>query len=397
MLIPLGTERNLRITPWVTQGLMITNAAVYLAGLIFSYFDIVSIDAYVRAGRFQMSDFHVWQLISYQFLHDPTGIAHLLFNMLFLWVFGRSVEERLGHVSFTAFYLMAGVVAGLAHGMISPAPVIGASGAIAGVTGAFLALFPRSRIRVLFLFLFIGVFSIPAAWLITFKIAFDLINQIFEVLGTTRGSTAYAAHLAGYAFGFILCFVLLATRVLRREEMDIFFLLRQRHRRAQLRSVTKKTGGAVWDTRGVAVTDPPLEAATPMSEEEAHLADRRARINTLVDDHQLDEAARQFRDLLREQPDTILSEPRQLDLANQLYAEKDYPFAAKAYEAMIAHYPRSPKADEVRLILALIYSRHIIRRDRARVILADLDGRLHAEGLQALADQLRRELETSTS
>jgi membrane associated rhomboid family serine protease len=398
MLIPLGTERPLRIRPIVTQAIIILNLLVYLTGVAMSYFGAIDVEAFINAGHFQMAAFRIWQLVTYQFLHDPYGIGHLAFNMLFLWVFGRSVEERFGHLNFAIFYVMAGMVAGLAHGVVMPsAPVIGASGSIAGVTGAFLALFPRSRIRILIFFLFIGIVSIPASWIITFKIALDLLNQIFAIFGTSESSTAYAAHLAGYAFGFLLSFALLAFGVLKREEMDIFFLLRQQYRRAQLRAINKKTGGAIWDTRAVAVKDPTHTPAKPMSEKQISLAKRRSEINELVDTHRLDEAAAIFRTLLREHPDTLLSEGRQLDLANQLYAEKDYESASIAYESLLAHYPLGAKADEVRLILTLIYSRHIVRRDRAREILDTLQRELRVEGLQALADQLREELEATKS
>jgi membrane associated rhomboid family serine protease len=94
----------------------------------------------------------LWQLFSSLFIHDPHSVWHLAFNMLFLWIFGAPVESRLGRVSFLSLYLLGGAVANIAHMMVSKAPVIGASGAIAGLTGAFLALYPRSRVIVLFLF-----------------------------------------------------------------------------------------------------------------------------------------------------------------------------------------------------------------------------------------------------
>ncbi|MEM7228225.1 MAG: hypothetical protein AAF432_05340, partial [Planctomycetota bacterium] len=101
-----------------------------------------------------------------------------------------------------------------------------------------------------------------------------------------------------------------------------------------------------------------------------------------------------FELVIDEKPDIVLSESRQLDLANQLYADKDYPRARLAYESLLTHFPNSAKADEVRLILSLIYVRHIENRDRARELLAALKRDLQVPGLSALADQLRGELST---
>ncbi|MEM7229001.1 MAG: rhomboid family intramembrane serine protease, partial [Planctomycetota bacterium] len=296
MLIPLGTERALKRPPIVTQGLIVVNMLIYLSAVMLSYFNIMDREAFANFGHFWMQDFKVWQLITYQFLHDPYGIFHLGFNMLFLWVFGRSVEDRLGHISFLTFYLMAGIFAGIAHGMLENAPVIGASGSIAGVSGAFLALFPRSRVRVLFVFFIISLMSIQAKWIIGFYIAFNLLNQGLGMLGPSDNSVAYGAHLGGYLFGFMFAFTMLATGLLKREDMDVFYLLRQRHRRAQLRSVAKKTHGGIWDTRGVAPKEPSAApAAKPMTAKQREEARRRAEISKLLEDHKLEEAARRFR------------------------------------------------------------------------------------------------------
>ncbi|MHC4768745.1 MAG: rhomboid family intramembrane serine protease, partial [Planctomycetota bacterium] len=168
MFIPLRTDRPPKRRPLVTQSLILVNLAVYLVGAAGFYFDLFeNPQALVDFGHFDPQEFKAWQLVSYQFLHDPHGILHIAFNMLFLWVFGAAVEDRLGRVGFLGFYLTGGIVAALAHAMIKPSdPVIGASGSIAGVTGAFLALFPRSRIQVLIFFFIVGVISIPSLWFI---------------------------------------------------------------------------------------------------------------------------------------------------------------------------------------------------------------------------------------
>ena len=101
MIIPIRTDRPPKRTPVVTQGLIVVNMLVYLlggSGAFFNFFENPEVLA--SFGQFDPRDFKVWQLVTYQFLHDPHGIWHLAFNMLFLWVFGAAVEDRLGRLGF---------------------------------------------------------------------------------------------------------------------------------------------------------------------------------------------------------------------------------------------------------------------------------------------------------
>lgn len=127
---------------------------------------------------------------------------HLLGNMLFLWIFGNNIEDRLGRVKFAFFYLLCGVGASLAHVLFnldSLVPVIGASGAVSGVMGAYLALFPRARVRTLvFVFIFVTTMDIPAA-------VFLVIWFAFQFLYAGGGSgIAWLAHVGGFILGFLL-------------------------------------------------------------------------------------------------------------------------------------------------------------------------------------------------
>lgn len=138
------------------------------------------------------------------FIHG--GFAHIAGNMLFLWVFGDNVEDRMGHLKYLLFYLAAGVAAVWAQVAVNPGsevPTIGASGAIAGVLGAYFLLFPRSRITTLVIFGFITVMRLPAALLL----GFWAVLQAFSGLGSlgpsasTGGGVAYFAHLGGFLLG----------------------------------------------------------------------------------------------------------------------------------------------------------------------------------------------------
>jgi membrane associated rhomboid family serine protease len=145
----------------------------------------------------------VWLAILYSmFLHG--GWLHIGGNMLFLWIFGNNIEDRMGPVPYLLFYLVSGLVAAAAHIAVQPTstvPVIGASGAIAGVMGAYLVLFPNVRIRTLLIFLLVFIRDIPAKWLLLFW----FVLQFFT--SPTEG-VAWVAHVGGFAFGALVAFLL---------------------------------------------------------------------------------------------------------------------------------------------------------------------------------------------
>jgi membrane associated rhomboid family serine protease len=401
MLIPLRTNRQLRRQLMVTQSLIVANMLIYLIGLVGEAGGAFDRIALVDVGHLGRQDFRVWQLFTYQFLHDPGSIWHLAFNMLFLWVFGSAVEDRLGRAYYLGFYLSGGVVAGIAHMMISPAPVIGASGAIAGVTGAFLALFPRSRIQILLFFFIIGVYSIPAIWFIGFYFVIDVLRQTGQLLGGGGARVAYMAHIAGYLYGFLFSLALLATGIIKRGEFDIFFLFVQARRRAKYRASIKGSTGGMWESSSADTTRElqerakrPPQRSPQETERERKVIAARSEISQLINDHELEPAARRYRELLREVSDAVMSESHQLDLANQFQAEGDHELAAKAYELLLQRYPACSKAAEVRLILGLIYSRRLGKPQRAKELIEQAKSRLVDASQRALADQLLSELAT---
>jgi len=156
-----------------------------------------------RAGRlvsFQRRSSPLLTLLKSLFMHGSW--LHLLGNMLFLWIFGNNIEDRLGRTRFVAFYLLCGVGASLAHvafNLNSLVPVIGASGAVSGVMGAYLALYPAARVRTLFFFLFfVTTMDVPAA-------VFLGVWFLFQFLSAGGGSgIAWLAHVGGFILGFLL-------------------------------------------------------------------------------------------------------------------------------------------------------------------------------------------------
>lgn len=151
------------------------------------------------------------RLVTYMFLHGD--IWHILGNMLFLYVFGDNVEDAMGTISFVAFYLICGIAAGVAHGYMNPAseaPLIGASGATAGIIGAYLMLYPRVGVWVLVFMripLKLPALVVLAAW---------IVMQIGFVLAEVNDGTAWWAHLGGFAAGVVLVFMF------KRPEVPLF-------------------------------------------------------------------------------------------------------------------------------------------------------------------------------
>ena len=157
-------------------------------------------------------------LLTSQFLHG--GWLHLLGNMLYLWIFGNNVEDRLGRAGFLLFYLAGGVVAGLAQVAVDPssnAPTIGASGAIAATLGAYIVFFPGARVTSLvFLGFFVQLIKIPAAIVLGFWFVLQLVDG-FASLGVSQsGGVAFFAHIGGFVAGAIVAWLVGLAQGVRR-------------------------------------------------------------------------------------------------------------------------------------------------------------------------------------
>lgn len=149
------------------------------------------------------------------FLHG--GWLHILGNMLFLWIFGDNVEDRLGHIKFLLFYLAGGAIANIVQFIITPfskIPVVGASGAIAAVMGAYFVLFPFARISsIVFFFMFFTVMEIPAFFYLFFWFTWQVLEGLFVLpFAGDVGGVAFWAHIGGFAFGYLYARYLLPRR-----------------------------------------------------------------------------------------------------------------------------------------------------------------------------------------
>lgn len=315
-----------------------------------------------------------WTLATYAFLHG--SLMHLAGNMLFLWVFGPNVEDRLGRVWYLLFYIAGGACAGLIHSAFSEAPVIGASGAIAAVTGAYLVLFPRTVIRTLVLLFVIGVFSIPAVWFIGFQIAWN----VFTTGTGSAGNVATMAHLGGYAFGITVSLIALWTGLLDREVYDLFTITRQAKRRRGLRGAQQQL-----EQRPLAPVEKPMSEA---------LLNDRAEVVRLVNDDEMPLALSAYKRLAEryaeKQRDTLFSRRCLYDLANHAFQVGDHQTAADLYERLLAGYPRDPEIADIKLMLGTINARYLNDPVHARRLITEAMALLHDDDKLAMA---RRELE----
>ena len=174
-------------------------------------------------ARGQLSATSLLPLLTHQFLH--AGWLHIGGNMLFLWVFGGAVEDRIGHVMFLVFYLLAGCVAALTEGLIlvtvlSPDRMVGASGAISGVLGAYFVLAPTARVRTLVTIgVFTTVLTLPAILILGEWIVLQVVSALgaLRIVGEDTANVAYFAHLGGFATGLVVAGAAkLVARVRRR-------------------------------------------------------------------------------------------------------------------------------------------------------------------------------------
>jgi len=137
------------------------------------------------------------------FMHG--GLFHLTLNMLYFWIFGNNIEERLGHIRFVLFYLFCGVVAAFSHAVLNPGsniPMIGASGAVAGMLGAYILLFPAAKVHtIVFLGFYVTVIKIPALIVIGFWAIIQVISGLIAQGGVEQGGIAFFAHIGGFLAG----------------------------------------------------------------------------------------------------------------------------------------------------------------------------------------------------
>jgi len=212
-MIPLRDNNPRRTVPFITFTLIVINVLMFLWELSLGRLasgEIASVafipNRFWLPGHFE---FDLFTIVFSMFLHG--GWLHLLGNMLYLWIFGDNVEDAIGHVRYLIFYLLCGTLATFSHALISPAssiPAIGASGAIAGVLGAYLILYPRARVLTLIpLGFFMFLREVPAVFILGFWFVIQFFTGVLSIGVRTAdqgGGIAYFAHIGGFLAGIVL-------------------------------------------------------------------------------------------------------------------------------------------------------------------------------------------------
>ena len=210
-MFPLKDDISTEKFPFVTIALIVVNALIFFyeisLGEDFQYF-IVKLGAipYEITHQIEVTPEAAFPvnmtLLTAMFLHG--GWFHIIGNMLYLWIFGNNVEDTLGHFKFIIFYLVSGIVASLVHIVSTPdstIPTVGASGAIAGVLGAYLLKFPHARILTLiFLGFFVRIVRIPAVYVLGFWFILQVLYGLSSI-GSNTGGVAWFAHIGGFVAG----------------------------------------------------------------------------------------------------------------------------------------------------------------------------------------------------
>jgi len=204
-MIPLRDVIPSRTTPYITITIIALNAVAWFYEITLPQHDL---DVFLQTFGVVPASFSAPTLITSMFLHGSW--MHVIGNMWYLWIFGDNVEDRVGHGRFVVFYLLCGVAAALGQTAIDPSstlPTIGASGAIAGVMGAYFVLYPKSRVLTLVpLVIYYEIFEVPAIFLLGFWFLMQLFSAgAIAVTASTHGSggVAFMAHVAGFLVGMV--------------------------------------------------------------------------------------------------------------------------------------------------------------------------------------------------
>ena len=216
MFFPIGdTQVKRGHFPFLSYGFIAVNVLVFLYQVLLGQEQgEVFIMNYATIPHDIVNGQNYYTIFTSMFMHG--GWMHLIGNMLFLWVFGDNIEATIGSVAFFLFYIAGGIAASAAHilsDVSSTIPSLGASGAIAAVLGAYLVMFPKSKIKVVFFFFFIRVFYMAAILFLGIWIAMQLVPGISQLgQANVGGGVAWWAHIGGFAFGALAGFVFRAWR-----------------------------------------------------------------------------------------------------------------------------------------------------------------------------------------
>ena len=360
IILPIRTSILPRRTPYCNYVLMAVNVLIFL--VTYSPRVVVMngqpfhepLRSWAELFMLTPARPHLWQFVSYAFLHG--GYMHIVGNMFFLYLFGNNVNDKLGSVGYLCFYLGGAVFSGIGHTLLNSGPAVGASGAVAAVTGAYFALFPKTLITVFYwLFYFMDTIEVPAYYFIGLKLIL-----IDNMIARATTHVAYDAHLAGYAFGIVASLLLLATRFLGHDQTDMWFMFRQWNRRRVYRDSLSDGYDPFKGRAGQkAVAVEEVKKAPAQQEHDEQTVGLRNEIVRLISQKNLPEAAKLYLELVGMDAGQVLAQRHQLDVANQLMSMGKWEQSAAAYEKFLTYYKSYEYVEQVQLMLGLLYSRYL--------------------------------------
>jgi len=358
LILPIRTSIKPQRTPYVNYALIVLNVIIFL----FTYLlPLLSGSGDTAARNFMLIPLkpELWQFVTYAFLHG--GFMHIIGNMFFLYLFGNNVNDKLGNIGYLSLYLAGAVFSGIGHTLISGTPVLGASGAVAAVTGAYLVLFPQTLVTVFFwIFYFIDTIEVSALYFIGFKLIF-MDNMIVRY----TDNVAYDAHLSGYAFGILAMLGMLATGLIKTTHFDLWSMLKHWNRRRHYHSVVASGYDPFSGTNAKKVRAKEVKKSPALKEKESKIRQLRSEVDTRIAQRNLPGAAQSYLELVEIDNKQLAPQQHLLDIANQLASESKYTESAQAYEKFLAHYAKYEYIEQVQLMLGIIYSRYLGQSESA--------------------------------
>lgn len=382
MFFPIRTDSPLHSWPWMNWVIILANVGMFMVQAL--------VPRVQEAYMLYPNDPHVLNYFTYAFLHAADGpmigggriSLHLMGNMLFLYIFGNNVNDRLGPVGYLAFYLAGAVFSGIGFVLTQTngAPVLGASGAVAAVTGAYLVMFPKSNVTIAYWFLvFMGSFEVTSLVMIVFFFLQDLVLGLYSGAAGGGGGVAHTAHVGGSVFGFLVCLALASARLLPRGPDDLIGMLNRWNRRRQYRAMVREG----YDP--FTATGPVYEPEDEQDPKVQRVRAIRGEIAEAIGHGNLPGAAALYLRMKSVDPGQVLSRQAQLDVANQLAEQQQHEQAVEAYSAYLASYPTAADVGRVELMLGLILSRYLGRHGEAREHLRQALDRVHTDRERATA------------
>ena len=360
MFLPIGTSIRPYRTPYANYALIALNFLIFI--LSYNWPDKSNPEILRQwAQQFMLIPGrpYIWQFVSYAFLHG--SVMHIAGNMFFLYLFGRNVNDKLGNIGYVSFYLAGAVFSSIGHALLGGGPVLGASGAVAAVTGAYLVLFPRTLVTVFYwLLYFIDTIEISALYFIGIKLI--LWDNIFE---RSVPNVAYDAHLSGYAFGILSMLAMLALGLISSSTYDLWSMLRQWNRRRQYRDVVAGGYDPFTGTGAKKVKVREVKKSHADKKKFEHIQQLRNEISQRIAERNMPDAAGKYLELIGLDKEQVLPRQHLLDIANQLASENKHNEAAAAYEKFISSYGNYEYIEQVQLMLGILYSRYLHQAELA--------------------------------